>query len=293
MSLFNYYKAFDRTIGWVTKEELEVLKQKRVAIAGLGGVGGYHLLTLLRLGVTKFHLAEMDVVELANFNRQACASVSKIGQEKINVLDQLGHDINPEADFKLFPEGVHEGNIESFLDGVDLYVDGLDFFVLDIRQKIFQACDRKNIPSMTTAPLGMGASHLNFLPGQMSFDQYFCLDDVTGDDRFIKFMVGVSPAMLQRGYLVDLSRVNFAQRKGPSTPMACELCAGIAGTEALKILLNRGGVRAAPKGFQFDAYRNVMRRTWRPMGNRNPFQKILFWLVKRILNKKTISPEAD
>lgn len=285
MNLFNYHEAFDRNIGWITAEELEILKKKRIAIAGLGGVGGYHLLTLLRLGFTKFHLAEMDVVELANFNRQVCAGVSKIGRRKIDVLRELGHDINPEAEFTLFPDGVHPGNLDAFLDGVDLYVDGLDFFVLDIRQEIFRLCYKKNIPAMTTAPLGMGAAHLNFLPQQMSFDEYFSLEGVTGDDRFIKFLIGLSPSMLQRGYLADMSRVNFAARKGPSTPMACEICAGIAGTEALKILLGRGGVRAAPKGSHFDAYRNTMKRTWRPMGNKNPLQRILFKIVKQIMNK--------
>jgi GTP-binding protein len=55
--------------------------------------------------------------------------------------------------------------------------------------------------------------------------------------------------------------VNFAERRGPSTIMACQLCAGIAATEALKILLRRGRVRAAPHGMQFDPYRNKLART--------------------------------
>jgi len=282
---FNYYEAFDRNIGWVTTKELDELKGKRVAIAGLGGVGGYHLLTLLRLGVTQFNIAEMDSVELANFNRQACASMSKIGHNKIDVMLQMGLDINPEADFRLFSSGVTEQNLDEFLDGVDLYIDGLDFFVLDIRQKIFRKCREANIPAITAAPLGMGVAHLNFLPHTMSFDDYFGIDSVSGDDRFIKFLIGLSPAMLQRGYLMDMARVDFSARKGPSTPMSCELCAGVAGTEALKILLGRGEVRAAPYGFQFDAYRNKMRKTWRPFGHRNFLQRILFSIVKRLIAK--------
>lgn len=285
MSAFNYYEAFDRNVGWVTDDELEVLKNKRIAIAGLGGVGGYHLLTLLRLGVERFNLAEMDVVELANFNRQACAGMSNMGKRKIDVLVDMGRNINPNADFNLFPDGVTDDNVGDFLDGVDLYVDGLDFFVLDIRQKIFRLCRERGIPAMTTAPLGMGAAHLNFMPGSMSFDDYFGLEDVSGDDRYIKFLIGLSPAMLQKGYIADMSRVNFAARKGPSTPMACELCAGVAGTEALKILLGRGGVRVAPKGFHLDIYKNRMKKTWRPLGRKNPLQKLIFSLVKGMLKK--------
>ena len=52
--MFNYEKAFSRNIGWITKEEQQVLRGKKVAIAGAGGVGGVHLLTLARLGVGNF-----------------------------------------------------------------------------------------------------------------------------------------------------------------------------------------------------------------------------------------------
>jgi hypothetical protein len=89
--------------------------------------------------------------------------------------------------------------------------------------------------------------------------------------------------MLQRGYVADSSHVDFAQTRGPSTAMACQLCAGVAATEALKILLKRGKVHAAPVGLQFDAYRNKLKRTWRPWGNRNPLQRITIAIVRRQL----------
>ena len=63
--------------------------------------------------------------------------------------------------------------------------------------------------------------------------------------------------------------------------MACELCAGIAATEALKVLLGRGRVLAAPWGVHFDAYKNRLRRTWRPGGNGHPLQRGLIALTKR------------
>ena len=73
------------------------------------------------------------------------------------------------------------------------------------------------------------------------------------------------------------------QRRGPSTVMACQLCAGFAATEALKILLGRGRVVAAPRGVHFDAYRYRLTRTWRPGGNANPLQKTMIALAKRQL----------
>ncbi|EQD50890.1 UBA/THIF-type NAD/FAD binding protein, partial [mine drainage metagenome] len=64
-----------------------------------------------------------------------------------------------------------------------------------------------------------------------------------------------------------------------------QICAGVAATEALKILLKRGTVLAAPYSIQFDAYRNKLARVWRPGGNRNPLQLIALQIAKRRLAK--------
>lgn len=283
MQSFNYDEAFSRNIGWLTRLEQEQLRHKRVAIAGLGGVGGIHLLTLCRLGIGQFHLADFDTFDTANFNRQAGATLSTLGQNKLEVMIRQARDINPELDVVGFANGVTPDNLDAFLDGVDLYIDGLDFFAFEIRQQVFAACAAKGIPAVTAAPLGMGAAVLNFLPGGMSFDDYFRLENGPEAELPLRFLMGLAPARLQMGYLVDPSMVDLKNRKGPSTIMACQLCAGIAATEALKILLRRGPVRAAPKGYHFDAYRNKLALTWRPGGNRNPWQRLLIALAKRKL----------
>ena len=287
---FNYETAFSRNLGWVTETEQEILRAKRIAIAGLGGVGGSHLLTLTRLGIGNFKIADLDVFEQENFNRQAGASIPYVGREKIEVLTELALDINPELDIVQFPSGVNTKNLDAFLEGVDLYVDALDFFAVEIRQAVFAACAEKGIPAITAAPLGMGVAFLAFLPGQMTFEEYFCLAGQKEDEQLLRFLLGLSPAMLQVGYLVDDTRLDLNAHKGPSTPMACELCAGMAGTHALKILLNRGTVPAAPKGLHFDAYRNKMAKTWRPMGNNNPIQRLGLKVIRKRLSAKLATP---
>ena len=89
-SAFNYEKAFSRNIGWVSASEQQTLRGKRVAIAGLGGVGGAHLLTLTRLGIGAFHIADFDTFDIANFNRQAGAMTSTLGRKKSEVLAEDG-----------------------------------------------------------------------------------------------------------------------------------------------------------------------------------------------------------
>lgn len=283
MNPFSYDEAFSRNIGWLTRQEQALLRHKRVAIAGLGGVGGSHLLTLCRLGIGKFNLADFDQFDIANFNRQAGATVNTLGQDKLAVMQQQARDINPELEINGFSEGVTTENLDAFLDGVDLYIDGLDFFAFEIRQQVFAACAAKGIPAVTAAPLGMGAAVLNFLPGSMSFDDYFRLNDGTETEKPVRFLMGLAPARLQMGYLADPSTLDLENHKGPSTIMACQLCAGVAATEAMKILLGRGSVRAAPKGYHFDAYLNKLALTWRPGGNRNPLQRIFIALAKRKL----------
>lgn len=278
---FNYERAFSRNIGWVTESEQQTLRRKRVAIAGLGGVGGAHLLTLTRLGIGAFHIADFDTFDIPNFNRQAGAMISSLGRRKTEVLSEMARNINPEVQLTIFEKGVNEQNLDAFLNGVDLYVDGLDFFAFSARKAVFPGCAQRGIPATTAAPLGMGAAVLNFLPGGMTFEEYFRWDGCSDDEMALRFLIGLSPAMLQRGYLVDRGAVDFKARKGPSTPMACEICAGMAATQALKILLGRGKLITAPRGLHFDAYRNKMVTTWRPGGNRNPIQRLALWIAAK------------
>jgi tRNA A37 threonylcarbamoyladenosine dehydratase len=174
---FDYQTAFSRNIGWITHKEQDTLKSKRIAIAGLGGVGGSHLLTLTRLGIGAFHIADFDKFELPNFNRQAGATLSHLGRHKTDVLAEMAQDINPELEITKFPNGATLDNLSEFLTDVDVYVDGLDFFAFAAREGLFSACTERGIPAITAAPLGMGAALLNFMPGQMTFEDYFQLQD--------------------------------------------------------------------------------------------------------------------
>jgi hypothetical protein len=180
-----------------------------------------------------------------------------------------------------------EGVLNDFLTDVDLFIDGLDFFALDIRQAVFDACAERGIPAITVAPLGMGAALLNFLPGGMTFEGYFGFAKNNQSEKAIRFFVGLAPAKLQMGYLVDPSKIDLANQKGPSTAMGCMLCGGVAGTEALKMLLGRGRVYAAPWGVHYDAFKNRLARTWRPGGNdRNPLQRLTLSIARRRLQRK-------
>lgn len=284
--MFDYEKAFSRNIGWVTKDEQRLIKSKKVAIAGAGGVGFEHAVTLARLGIERFTIADFDSFEVHNFNRQAGAFVSTIDEPKVSVLASVLKDINPHCQIEIFNEGVTESNLESFFDDVDIYVDSLDFFVIKIRRLIFNFCKRNSIPAITAAPLGMGSSVLCFTSSSMSFDDYFDMHDGEDEDQqLLKFLVGLSPKMLQREYLVVPDAANFTEQKGPSVAMAVKLCAGITGTNVVKLLLNRGNVIQAPKAQHFDAYKNKYVVTTLYWGNRGLLQKLKLKIASKLVYK--------
>lgn len=284
---FDYDSAFSRNIGWTTQAEQAKLRTSRIAIAGLGGVGGSHLLTLTRLGISHFNISDFDDFDVQNLNRQAGAFMPFMGQPKIDTVARLARDINPEIDLRLFPQGITPQNIDEFLRDADVYVDGLDFFVLPARRMVFAKCREKGIPAMTAAPLGMGTAFLYFRPDGMSFEDYFKVEGYESQEQYARFIAGLSPAMLQRDYLVAPESVNFQEKRGPSTIMACDLCAGVMGANVLKVLLGRGSIKAAPWGIHFDAYHQKLKLTWRPFGNSNPIQQALLKFIRPVLRGRS------
>ncbi len=90
----NYFSREELLIG---KEAIEVLKNSRVAVFGVGGVGGFVVEVLARSGVGTIDVIDNDVVDPSNINRQIIATVDTIGQEKVNVVEQRIKSINPNA----------------------------------------------------------------------------------------------------------------------------------------------------------------------------------------------------
>jgi len=286
---FDYDAAFSRNIGWITQWEQQELRKKTVAIAGMGGVGGQHALTLARLGIGGLHIADLDQFDVANMNRQAGAFVSTIGLDKTAVMARMTRDINPELRLKIFggKRGVDDQNIDEFLSGVDLFVDGFDFFVLDIRRKVFKRCAELGIPAITAAPIGFGACYVIFMPGGMSFEEYFRFEGLPEKQQYVNFALGLTPKGLHRAYLVDPYRIDLAGKRGPSTAVAIQLCAGVVGAEAVKLLLGQGKVHAAPAYHAFDAYSQRFVRGYLRHGNAGPLQRLKLHLGYKIFGERS------
>ncbi|QDV26844.1 ThiF family adenylyltransferase [Aureliella helgolandensis] len=281
---WDYETAFSRNLGLVSPEEQQRLRGTRVAIPGMGGVGGIHLMTLARLGVGKFRIADADEFEMKNFNRQFGATLNTIGCSKTQVLADSARGVNPELELDTMNEFVSADNVDRFLDGVDLLVDSVDFFAFKARRMLFNEARRRGIWAITAGPIGFSTAWLLFDPNGMSFDDYFDLHDAMSPvEMFAAFAMGLAPRATHVPYF-DFSYVD-ASGRGPSVAAACHLASGVVGTEAVKILLGRGRLRAAPAYAQFDAYRGLLRQGRLVMGNRNPLQRLKRHVLKKRMLK--------
>ena len=290
-------EAFSRNIGLLTEEEQEKLANATVAIPGMGGVGGVHLVTLVRTGVGRFHLADFDTFEPANVNRQFGARVLDFGRPKLEVMVEQALSINPYLEIKEFPEPINSSKMDEFLDGVQVVLDGLDFFNFDTRRLLFNRAREKGIYVITAGPLGFSSAMLIFSPYEgMGFDEYFDIrDQMPEKERLLSFAMGLAPRATHIKYM-DLSKVDLDSKAGPSLSIACQACSAMAATEALRILLKRGGIKPVPHYFQFDPYLQKYRQGYLRGGNRNPIQQIKMKYVKTFLLKKkgvgtTVPPE--
>lgn len=278
---WSYEAAFARNLGLLSVEDQRRLRRSCVAIAGLGGVGGVHLMTLVRLGVGRFILADPDRFETANFNRQCGARLDTLGRPKVEVMAEEARAINPEVEIRTLPVAVDQYNVGEFLEGADLYLDGVDFFAIEARRLLFAEARKRGLWAITAGPIGFSAAWLVFDPRGMSFDDYFDLrEGMSRLEQLVAFGVGLAPAATHLAYL-DLSRVDLAAATGPSASLACQLCSGVAASEVLKVLLGRGRLAPAPVYHQFDAFTLRYRsgRLW--LGNRHPWQRLKRWYLLR------------
>lgn len=276
-------EAFQRNLGLITPEESKLLARACVAIPGLGGVGGAHAEVLARQGIGRFKLADFDTFSLANFNRQFGATYKTLGMNKAEVIGRRIRDINQAASIRIYDGGINLNNVGSFLDKVNVVVDSLDYFCIEERRMLFREAYRRGIPVVTAGPLGFGAILQVVMPGGMTFDDFYDIrDDMSFNDKILRFTVGVAPKGFHLSYM-DLSYVNFRERRGPSSSIGVTMCAAAAGMEVLKILLGWEPVQALPHYFQYDLRKGIRHHGCLRGGNRHPLQRLKIAVMRRRL----------
>lgn len=146
-------KRFLRNELYYGKELCEKLKKIKVCVVGLGGVGGYAVESLARLGVENFVIIDKDSVDITNINRQIIALTSTIGKEKVKVIKERILDINPSAKVKEHCAFLNKDNLNIILDEkVDYVIDAID--TITVKWELMKLCLDNNIEFVSS--MGMG-----------------------------------------------------------------------------------------------------------------------------------------
>ncbi len=144
---------FSRTQLLLGKEAMEKLKNSKVAVFGIGGVGGYVVEALVRSGVGNFALFDDDKVCLTNINRQIIATRKTIGRKKVEVMSERILEINPKAKVETYATFYLPENADQYdLSKYDYIVDAID--TVSAKLELIVRAKEANVPIMSSMGAG-------------------------------------------------------------------------------------------------------------------------------------------
>ena len=164
-------ERYIRNLGALTEEECALLRTKTVFVAGCGGLGGYLIEMLLRLGVGAIRTADGDAFEASNLNRQLLSSPQALGHSKAEAAAVRAAQINPEVRFEAIPAFVTEENAARLIRGCDAVLDALDN--IGARRLLARACAEEGIALIHGAICGWSAQAAVVMPGEDLIDRIY------------------------------------------------------------------------------------------------------------------------
>ncbi|MBV9659896.1 MAG: ThiF family adenylyltransferase [Acidimicrobiales bacterium] len=257
MTGFSWEQAFSRNLRLLSESEWAKVRSARIAIGGLGGCGSNHLLALARMGFENFVVADPDVFDLTNLNRQAGAYLSTLGQPKVEVMQRLVLDINPKARIEIYPEGLSAEMIPDFVSRADIGINAIDFFRVDLYAPYHNGFrDQGKYSIVGASPFAFGAAMTVIGPESDSFETVFGID--SGDsksDQLWKFTSTLASSGFARQYLdpgVNEIRDPIEETVIGSSAAALHLCTALTTVEVLCIVTGRRQPILAPRVLEVD-----------------------------------------
>jgi molybdopterin/thiamine biosynthesis adenylyltransferase len=122
---FDYHSFTGRNIGFIDEREQQLLRQARVFVCGVGGMGGAAFMALARAGVGKFVIADIDRFEVSNLNRQVFAFADEVGREKADVAAEAAKRINPSIEIEVLGES-WTSELPAIASRCPVIVNGMD-----------------------------------------------------------------------------------------------------------------------------------------------------------------------
>lgn len=164
-------ERYIRNLGALTEQECAALRTKTVFVAGCGGLGGYLIEMLLRLGVGEIRAADGDAFEASNLNRQLLSSPSSLGKPKAEAAAMRAALVNPDIHFVAISQFVVEENAADLIRGCSVVLDALDN--IQARRTLARACSEAGIPLIHGAICGWSAQAAVVMPGDDLIDKIY------------------------------------------------------------------------------------------------------------------------
>ena len=212
-------KELDRYSRQVMLEEIGYqgqlkLKQSKVCVVGVGGLGNPIVTRLAAMGVGTLRIVDRDVIELSNLHRQTMFNEDDVGQVKVETAAKKLRKLNPDIVVEELPISINDYTALDVVDGCDVVVDALDS--VDARYALNKACIEKKIPFVTGAAVGVTGQSFTILPKESAC--YHCLFPSLDEDSMPTCSIeGVHPSILSIVGGIEVSEaVKIITGKEPS-----------------------------------------------------------------------------
>ena len=212
-------KELDRYSRQVMLEEIGYqgqlkLKQSKVCVVGVGGLGNPIVTRLAAMGVGTLRIVDRDVIELSNLHRQTMFNEDDVGQVKVETAAKKLRKLNPDIVVEELPVSINDYTALDVVDGCDVVVDALDS--VDARYALNKACIEKKIPFVTGAAVGVTGQSFTILPKESAC--YHCLFPSLDEDSMPTCSIeGVHPSILSIVGGIEVSEaVKIITGKEPS-----------------------------------------------------------------------------
>ena len=176
-------ERYIRNIEAISEEENAALFDKKVCVIGCGGLGGYIIEILARIGVGNLIVVDGDVFEESNLNRQLFSKTDLLGKSKAESAYRRVLEINPEVKVKYIYDFLDESNYSEIINNSDVAVDALD----NIKTKKFlqRACEELGIPLVHGAIGGWYGQVTTIFPGDRTLDIIYKGEEEKGQEKIL------------------------------------------------------------------------------------------------------------
>ncbi|SDZ01507.1 ThiF family adenylyltransferase [Thermoactinomyces sp. DSM 45892] len=215
-----YWELVKKNVGVYSKEEQLTLKEAKVVIFGLGGVGGMQAILCARMGIGHITGVDADEFEVSNMNRQMLASTSVLREAKAKVAEKTVKDINPYISTRFVQTMVDEENVMDLIRDHDVVIEAVD----DMPSRV--------IIHRTARELGVPSVGMSGSPPNRGFVSSFFPDGVHYED--ILNLPGKGIKLTDesvRRQIADIKkeRARYSVEQGAPKEWADQFCEGKAG----------------------------------------------------------------